>query len=378
MNKDNLKKFIKTSFGSDIPIRLRFFNIIFMTGILVGIAGVVACINLNSSIQAIMISAVMTLAFPLLAYVGIRSKEKQNIVIFVSLCIVNFIIFPALYLSGGAIYCGIPSYFCLGIALTLFLTSGKASFILAALESVWYAFIVFVSWRWPDICIDVPAFEASPTGRRDFAFNAISSNTMMVCIALGILAKVIFSLYQVQVKQIEANIEEVERQSIIDPLTTVYNRRYMYSYLEEQSTAARQNKTDLSVLLFDIDFFKRLNDTYGHLTGDAVLKALANILKSACKDDEIVTRYGGEEFLLILPGVGRDEAIRRAEEIRKVVEESYLSPDLPKDEPVTISGGVATMSPDDTDETLVARADENLYKAKNSGRNRISAEEVRS
>ena len=226
--------------------------------------------------------------------------------------------------------------------------------------------------------MDVPAFSATETGRRDFAFNAISSNTLMVCIAIGLLAKVIFNLYQAQVKKIEANIEEVERQSIIDPLTTVYNRRYMYSYLEEQSAFARQSGAPLSVMLFDIDFFKRLNDNYGHLTGDAVLKALANILKSACKDGEIATRYGGEEFLIVLPGIGRQEAFMRADEIRRVVESSYLCPDLPKDAPVTISGGVATLRPDDTDEKLVLRADENLYKAKTSGRNRICAEEVAS
>ncbi len=375
---EKLKKFVKTSFGSNIPIRYRFFNIIFMMGILVGIAGVFACINLNSSIEAITISAVMTLAFPLLAYIGIRAKDKQNRVIIISLCIVNLIIFPALYISGGAIDCGIPSYFVLGLALTLFFTSGKISYILTSIYSLWYAFTFFVSWQWPNLCVDVPAFSASETGRRDFAFNAISSNTLMVCIAIGLLAKVIFNLYQAQVKKIEANIEEVERQSIIDPLTTVYNRRYMYSYLEEQSAFARQSGAPLSVMLFDIDFFKRLNDNYGHLTGDAVLKALANILKSACKDGEIATRYGGEEFLLVLPGIGRQEALMRADEIRRVVESSYLCPDLPKDAPVTISGGVATLRPDDTDEKLVLRADENLYKAKTSGRNRICAEEVAS
>lgn len=375
---EKLKKFVKTSFGSNIPIRYRFFNIIFMMGILVGIAGVFACINLNSSIEAITISAVMTLAFPLLAYIGIRAKDKQNIVIIISLCIVNLLIFPALYISGGAIDCGIPSYFVLGLALTLFFTAGRISMILTSIFSLWYGLTFFASWQWPNLAIDVPAFTATATGRRDFAFNAISSNTLMVCIAIGLLAKVIFNLYQAQVKKIEANIEEVERQSIIDPLTTVYNRRYMYSYLEEQSTFSKESGAPLSVLLFDIDFFKRLNDNYGHLTGDAVLKALAKILKSACKDGEIATRYGGEEFLLVLPGVGRQEAFARADEIRRVVEGSYLCPDLPKDAPVTISGGVATLRPDDTDESLVLRADENLYRAKESGRNRICAEEVAS
>lgn len=374
--KESFKKFLKTSFGSDIPVRYKFFNIIFSLGILVGIAGVAACINLNSSAQAITISAVMTLAFPLMAYIGIRAKDKQYIVICIALCIVNLFIFPALYLSGGEINCGIPSYFVLGLAFTLFLTSGKISYILATVFSLWYSFIFFVSWRWPDICIDVPAFSMSADGKRDFAFNAISSNSFMVCIAIGVLAKVMFGLYQDQVKKIEANIIEVERQSIIDPLTTVYNRRYMYSYLADQVKSVKGENNHLSVILFDIDFFKRLNDTYGHLTGDAVLKALANILKGACRGKDIVTRYGGEEFLLILPGANLEDAIARAEEIRDCVEKSYLCNDLPEGTSVTVSGGVASFGPDDTDETLVARADENLYKAKENGRNRVCSEEV--
>lgn len=370
------KRFLKSSFGAQLPIRQRFFNIIFAMGFLVGIAGVLACMSLNSSNQAIMVSAVMTLAFPLFAYIGIRVKSRQDTLIVVALIVVNFVIFPALYLSGGNIFCGIPSYFCLGLALTLFLAKGKAGYILTTLESFWYMFIYFVSWKWPNFCIDVPAFSMSETGKTDFQFNAVNSNTLMVCVALGLLAKIIFSLYQKEAKIVENNIIEVERQSIIDPLTAVYNRRFMYSYITEQIEVAKRNSKPLSVVLFDIDFFKNLNDTYGHLLGDDVLKAISSILKNSCKGNEIVARYGGEEFLLILPNFTEAEALERAEEIRECVEKSILSPVLSKDKPVTISGGVATLKASTDEEKLIATADENLYKAKENGRNRIVSEEV--
>ncbi|MDO5448420.1 MAG: GGDEF domain-containing protein [Clostridia bacterium] len=371
---EKLQAIVKRSFGSQIPIRERFFNIIFSAAVLIGIAGVVACIMLGSSEQAIMVSAGMTLTFPLLAFIGIKAKRQTGVIYF-SLIIVNFVIFPALYLSGGAINCGIPSYFAFGLALTLFLTTGIPGTILAVIESLWYAFIFFASWRWPSICTDVPAFSRE-NGVKDFMFQAITSNTLMVCIAAGIVAKIIFHLYQREAKIVNETIVEVERQSIIDPLTAVYNRRHMYSYLTEQVKKAKEENTELSVVLFDIDHFKDLNDTYGHLVGDAALKALASIIKRACKDDEIVARYGGEEFLLILPGSNHKIAMGRAEEIRICLEKSQLAPELPADKPVTISGGVCTFHGIEDEELLVAKADERLYKAKQAGRNQIVGEEV--
>ena len=137
----NYSKNLKKAFGSQIPIRERFFNIIFSAAVLIGITGVIACMSLGSSRQAIMVSAAMTLAFPLLAYIGIRAKHQTRI-IYIALVIVNFFIFPALYLSGGAINCGIPSYFVIGLALTLFLTTGVPGIVLASIESLWYAFFI--------------------------------------------------------------------------------------------------------------------------------------------------------------------------------------------------------------------------------------------
>ena len=366
-----IKTTLNNIYGHQLPIRQRFFNIIFVCGFLVGIMGVLACINLRSSQEAIMVSATMTFAFPLLAYIGIRSKHNQDRIINFALIVVNFFIFPSLYLTGGGIDCGIPSYFVFGIALTLFLTKGKASIILTAAECVFYIFVIYISYAFPFILADIPAYTLSPTGERDFTFNAISSNTAMVCVALGILAKIIFRMYQKESQVVSNSIIEVQRQTTIDPLTNVYNRRYMYTYLTEQVKKARINQMPLSVVLFDIDKFKNLNDTYGHVVGDKVLQAISRLIKDSCKDGEIVARYGGEEFLLILPNYDMEKAASRAEEIRYCIEKSYLMPELPTDKPVTISGGIATYDDTYDEEKLVAVADENLYKAKESGRNRI-------
>ncbi|MDD6807412.1 MAG: GGDEF domain-containing protein [Oscillospiraceae bacterium] len=365
-----LKFVIDKYFGYHLPIRQRFFNIIFICGFIVGLMGVLACISLKSSPEAITVAATMTIIMPLLGLLGITSKKKQDFILYLSLGVLNFLILPAMYLTGGGIDCGIPSYFTLGLALTLFLTKGTSGIILTVIEAIWYGLVYIISYRYPTILSVVPACE-TVEGTKTFTFNAISSNTLMVCFALGILSKIIFSMYRKEYNIVSNSIEEVKRNSLIDPLTNVYNRRHMYTYLEEQIKIAEENNSDLSLVIFDIDKFKNLNDTYGHLLGDEVLKALTRILKNSCREKEIVARYGGEEFILILPGSNHDDALKRANEIRECIEQSHLSPELPSDRPVTISGGISTFKSGLNDEQLVAVADENLYKAKETGRNRI-------
>ena len=356
--------------GENVPIRQKFFYMVFLFAFFAGISGGFACISLNSSKEAITISFSMTFIFPALAIWGICSKQNQEIILQIALFIVNVIIFPALYLTGGGIECGIPAYFVLGLALTLFLTKTKVGIWLALFESLHYLAVFYISYAFPEWVLVIPAF-LEEDGVRNFTFSAIFSNTMMVMAILGFLTKILFKMYQRENTLVEDSIIEIKHLATIDPLTNVYNRRYMYSYLTDQVQKAKENNTPLSVALFDIDKFKALNDTYGHLLGDEVLKSLSRILKNSCRPGEIVARYGGEEFILILPGSDKTTAYNRANEIRECIEQSYLSPELPQDKPVTISGGVSTYSEGITEEQLVAYADENLYEAKESGRNRI-------
>jgi diguanylate cyclase (GGDEF)-like protein len=126
----------------------------------------------------------------------------------------------------------------------------------------------------------------------------------------------------------------------------------------------------LSLLIMDIDFFKSINDTWGHTVGDDVLKALAVALKQQSRESDLVVRYGGEEFISILPQATMDEAEEVAEKLRKTVE-ALIIPEL-GGKHITISLGVSTLEPEEKDiEALIARADQALYQAKESGRNRV-------
>jgi len=165
--------------------------------------------------------------------------------------------------------------------------------------------------------------------------------------------------------------EEIYRMTIVDGLVQIFNKRYLYEALEKEIIRARRHTRDLCVLMFDIDHFKRVNDQYGHLAGDYVLKEVARVVQGRIRRDEVFARYGGEEFALVLPETSLDNARTLAETIRaKVAENRYVFQG--EVIPITISIGVALLTDGDRSATdIIARADEKLYEAKRSGRNRV-------
>ena len=152
-----------------------------------------------------------------------------------------------------------------------------------------------------------------------------------------------------------------------DPLTGIANRRFLFEELEQLVNPHIRIQRPLSIILFDIDNFKQFNDDYGHLAGDKVLKSVANELNQSIRGFDTLGRYGGEEFLIILPNTNLDKALRAAERARQSIEALVID-GLPK---VTISGGVAQREENESIETLIDRADQKLYQAKNQGRNQI-------
>lgn len=163
--------------------------------------------------------------------------------------------------------------------------------------------------------------------------------------------------------------EEIYRLTTIDGLTQVYNKRYFLEILEREMGRAHRYRRDLSLILFDVDYFKQVNDNYGHLAGDYVLKHLAMVLKSRIRREDVLARYGGEEFAIILPEIDHYNALQFAEKIRRIAESTAFGFEG-SDIPVTVSVGVSTLAPDiDDPQTFIKNADEYLYRAKSAGRN---------
>ena len=185
---------------------------------------------------------------------------------------------------------------------------------------------------------------------------------------LGLLAAIVVWVQQSQLYMLLRLYREATR----DALTGLFNRRALLAEMERARLDCRRTGAPLSVLLFDLDLFKRINDTHGHLTGDAVLADFAGVLRGVCERDCLLSRYGGEEFLVALPG--RDapaaravaETIRAETRARRVVAEDGEAVDY------TVSVGVAEGAEGEAVETLMSRVDQALYQAKEGGRDLVA------
>ena len=170
---------------------------------------------------------------------------------------------------------------------------------------------------------------------------------------------------------INAKNHELERLATYDALTGIYNRRVLMETLAHEFSLAVQNGSSLSCIMTDIDHFKNVNDTYGHSVGDDIIRAVASTLASACDEHDVVGRYGGEEFVMILPGINAAEAADVAERVRLAVM-ALAHGDRLKISTLSSSFGVADMSGNPADvNAIVECADQALYKAKENGRNRV-------
>jgi diguanylate cyclase (GGDEF)-like protein len=155
-----------------------------------------------------------------------------------------------------------------------------------------------------------------------------------------------------------------------DSLTRLANRRFFIDFLAKAMAFAKRHEQALSVIIADLDNFKSVNDTYGHQAGDQVLVAFGQVMQASTRQEDLAARFGGEEFILMLPGTPMEEATILAERLRESLENLAFPPLKTR---VTASFGIAQYRPDDTFETLVKRADEGLYAAKAAGRNRVMA-----
>jgi diguanylate cyclase len=179
-----------------------------------------------------------------------------------------------------------------------------------------------------------------------------------------------------EIRELQENLEVVRTESLTDPLTTLSNRKYLEDAIVHLIGEAQAKGAPLSVILTDIDHFKTFNDTYGHLTGDQVLRLVAVTLKQNLKGRDVAARYGGEEFAVLLPRTVLSDGVTVAEHIRRAV----MSKELIRRSTgetlgrVTISIGVAAWRKGDTMASLLERADSCLYAAKHAGRNRVVSE----
>jgi diguanylate cyclase len=184
------------------------------------------------------------------------------------------------------------------------------------------------------------------------------------------------TLSKTEISNLQQSLEAIRAESLTDPLTGLGNRKYFDRSIDTAIETALATGEPLSLLMFDIDYFKSFNDSYGHLTGDQVLRLVGMSLKQSIKGQDITARYGGEEFAVVLPSTALRQALTVADHIRRAV----MSKELKKKSTgeilgrVTISVGVSMLKPGDDADSLIERADACLYAAKRAGRNRVVCE----
>lgn len=207
--------------------------------------------------------------------------------------------------------------------------------------------------------------EAIRSGARDFVFKPVRLQELLLRIRRVL-----------RERKLEAErasmLRKLEKLAITDDLTGLYNFRHFYTQLESEVMRANRYSSPLSLLLMDIDHFKRFNDRYGHLEGDKVLARIATITQSCLRTTDSAYRYGGEEFTIILPETSWKEAENVGQRIRAKIESESFMPAEGKKVTVTISIGVTQYAEKEKLSTFIRRSDEAMYASKQDGRNRVS------
>ncbi|NCC86346.1 MAG: GGDEF domain-containing protein [Clostridia bacterium] len=360
--------FLKKRCGTHLNMSVRYFNIVSSLLCFFTALGSVfiLCVSRTYAMAALLL--VTSIFFMAINILG-NSTKRYNLYMIICTYTFNLLFLPSLYFIGGGITYGVWLYFIAGLLLSVLFIRGPAFIITIFVQPLYYFILFFISYYFPEIIYNLDQVFVS----KNFWHSpekAIIINFVIISIFLGILIKSLLVSYLDERDTALSFVKRLENLSLKDPLTGIFNRRYLFSYLESAIKSSPKDHIPLCIVMYDIDNFKVLNDTYGHVVGDEVLRAVAKVLVDNCREYDIVSRYGGEEFIIVFPGAKESDAFVRADKIREDIESTYFSPSISK--PVTISGGVAFYEPGMSASNLINIADSNMYIAKNSGRNRIA------
>lgn len=335
-----------------IDLKLRLFYVLAMTACIANTLGYISNALLYGMTMATFFPFCCALVIYAASIYGVRTGHTKIPVLLI-LCICDIVEFPVLYCIYGAYR--LP-YMMLGIVATVLFLEGTRRIVFGGLLVVYNC--LFIVWRAAD-----PEFFV--TFMQHDSWISVLITLLIACSSIVAMMSILLRQHDEQRKRMEHMTEELQKMVHLDPLTQLYNRRYLTQFLERKIA---NGELDFAVVLLDIDNFKYINDTYGHVYGDEVLQAFAKILMRHIKGRGIVTRFGGEEFMLVFHSARKDGMQKVLDQCASDFKQYGMST---KGMPITFSGGVAAFHDEDMLVKLFNAADERLYEAKHTGKKHV-------
>lgn len=360
---------IKKLLGENKTLEERIFTVILVVGFAIVVVSTVVTLIEKLSVFASVSTAMAAvfLLFIMIINYGLKKEKAARIM----LCyLMNCFILPATFFSCGGIDSGMPLYILAGLFMIVPTLKGRSRIICFCISLLCHLCTIGISYNMMEGSKALTHFNTNILAKlslEDRVIDMLASVTL-VSLFICMTTYLILSAYQKERENKEQLLERLDDLSRKDELTGLFNRRELFHHFE---TVGLFSERKYYVAMFDIDHFKSINDTYGHIFGDTALRRISGELNSIVNplENEIAARYGGEEFVLLLRAKDDEEAYKRVEKVRLQIEklkwEEY--PDLT----ITISGGIINCYGYTQLTKMLSKADELLYEAKHTGRNRI-------
>ena len=346
--------FYQILIGKDVVLERKISNIFITAVIIATILALFVNILVGHPLW-IIFPSIATLIICAVSLIKIKGDNRISII--VALCFVSYIYIPFMYITMGMLYSTQAMFFVASLFVIALILQNKQRIIALTILIIEYISLLFIGAYYPQYEYDSPFSKGL-----DFSISFV-----IIAVIVFLVTFVIKFAYEEERREVHSLNKELEAMAIMDTLTGCYNRRYLQFEGENIIKEHKEKQISLAVLMVDIDYFKKINDTYGHAIGDEILRLVVKTFRVSLRLNDILVRYGGEEFIAILPACDRENSLLIAERIRASMASSRHRENIR----FTVSIGIAILDDNDTLDFLLDRADAKLYEAKNSGRNQV-------